>query len=76
MHFFVNVFFEYLFPKGTVHTNLVLINPHLGYFLWAEIPLLFNADETMYSISDYIFYKKNHEMKGSCANLMSLCAAQ
>jgi len=59
-----------------VHTNLVLINPHLGYFLWGEIPLLFTADKTMYSISDYIFYKKNHEMKGSRANLMSLCAAQ
>ena len=59
-----------------MHTNLVLINTYLRYFLWAKIPS-FTADKTMYSISDFIFfYKKIHEMEGSCANLMSLCAAQ
>jgi hypothetical protein len=36
--FFCERFLEYLLPKGTVHTNLVLINPYLGYFLRAENP--------------------------------------
>jgi hypothetical protein len=37
MTHFVNTFILWLFAKGTVHTNLAVINPYSHYLLLAQI---------------------------------------
>ena len=71
-----SLFFKYLLPKGTVRANLLLINPYLGYFLWAEIPRFSPPKRPCITFQNLFFNKKKHKMEVSCANLMSLYAVQ